>query len=110
MNTQYQNKFSVRLDDDADGNMRLSLGTKFPAIYVSKNGNIFKESENHTFEITAAEHEKKPWIRKCFISEIAFQKRKSRAIMFSKPCFQREHYSANQRIAYNNAKFNGGAR
>ncbi len=37
-------------------------------------------------------------------------KRKSdqqrRAELFSQPCFQRTRYSANQRIAYNNAKYN----
>jgi len=29
-----------------------------------------------------------------------------RAELFSQPCFQFTRYSANQRIAYNNAKFN----
>lgn len=29
-----------------------------------------------------------------------------RAELFSQPCFQRTRYSANQRIAYNNAKYN----
>lgn len=40
--------------------------------------------------------------------EREFQRRKAAAIMFSKPCFQRDRYSANQRIAYNNAKYNKG--
>ena len=36
-----------------------------------------------------------------------FKRRQADAIMFSKPCFQRDnHYSKNQRIAYNNAKYN----
>lgn len=29
-----------------------------------------------------------------------------RAELFSQPCFQRTRYSANQRIAYNNQKYN----
>ena len=38
-----------------------------------------------------------------------FKRRQADAIMFSKPCFQRDnHYSKNQRIAYNNAKYNQG--
>ena len=38
-----------------------------------------------------------------------FKRRQADAIMFSKPCFQRDnHYSKNQRIAYNNAKYNKG--
>lgn len=38
--------------------------------------------------------------------ERAFQQRKARAELFSQPCFQRTRYSANQRIAYNNARYN----
>ncbi len=38
--------------------------------------------------------------------ERAFQQRKARAEMFGQPCFQRTRYSANQRIAYNNARYN----
>lgn len=48
-----------------------------------------------------------PWIQEELDRESAFQKRKAKAILFSQPCFQRDnHYSKNQRIAYNNAKYN----
>lgn len=47
-----------------------------------------------------------PWIQEEAERERKFQKRKAKAELFSKPCFQRTPYSHNQRIAYNNAKFN----
>ena len=50
----------------------------------------------------------KPWIVRNLQEELAFQRRKERAEMFSKSCFQRPRYSANQRIAYKNDNFNKG--
>jgi uncharacterized protein (DUF3820 family) len=47
-----------------------------------------------------------PWVKEEAERERKFQKRKAKAELFSKPCFQRTTYSSNQRIAYNNAKFN----
>ncbi|MBJ8421875.1 hypothetical protein I6M74_08175 [Acinetobacter bereziniae] len=47
-----------------------------------------------------------PWVQEEAERERKFQKRKAKAELFSKPCFQRRPYSHNQRIAYNNAKFN----
>ena len=47
-----------------------------------------------------------PWVQEEAARERKFQKRKAKAELFSKPCFQRTPYSPNQRIAYNNAKFN----
>ncbi|MDM1758177.1 DUF3820 family protein [Acinetobacter sp. 256-1] len=48
-----------------------------------------------------------PWVQEELARERDFQRRKALAIMLSKPCFQRDkRYSANQRIAYNNAKYN----
>ncbi len=47
-----------------------------------------------------------PWVQEEAERERKFKKRKAKAELFSKPCFQRTPYSHNQRIAYNNAKFN----
>ena len=47
-----------------------------------------------------------PWVQEEAERERKFQKRKAKAELFSKPCFQRTPYSHNQRITYNNAKFN----
>ena len=47
------------------------------------------------------------WVQEELVRERDFQRRKALAIMLSQPCFQRgTRYSANQRIAYNNAKYN----
>ncbi|MFW1807624.1 hypothetical protein ACG9Z8_06505 [Acinetobacter ursingii] len=75
--------------------------------YVEKGGEIYRVSKSgYLYLIDAAEHAEKTWIREIFDRERKFQKRKAAAIMFSQPCFKRERYSANQRIAYNNAKYN----
>ncbi|WP_227500500.1 DUF3820 family protein [Acinetobacter sp. P8-3-8] len=49
---------------------------------------------------------KLPWVQEEAERERKFQKRKAKAELFNQPCFQRTPYSANQRIAYNNAKYN----
>jgi len=89
---------------DAEGEFRMRL---YSYEYIQKNDEIYRVSKSGTlFLIEAEEHVQKPWIREIFKRERAFQKRKATAIMFSQPCFQRTRYSANQRIAYNNAKYN----
>ena len=88
-----------------NGEFRMRLGH---SIYAQKGTDIFRESKSgHLYLVTDEEHAAKAWIRKNFEREAAFQKRKAKAILFSNPCFQRDRYSANQRIAYNNARFNG---
>ncbi|WP_111861400.1 DUF3820 family protein [Acinetobacter sp. CFCC 10889] len=63
-----------------------------------------------TQDIDAALREKLnqlDWVQEELVRERDFQRRKALAIMLSQPCFQRgTRYSANQRIAYNNAKYN----
>lgn len=88
-----------------NGEFRMRLGH---SVYAQKGTEIFRESKTgHLYLVTDEEHAAKAWIRKNFEREAAFQKRKAKAILFSNPCFQRDRYSANQRIAYNNARFNG---
>lgn len=48
----------------------------------------------------------KPWILRNLQQEVAKQRKKEREAMYAKDCFQRTSYSANQRIAYNNARHN----
>ena len=70
--------------------------------YVEKGGEIYRVSKSgYLYLIEAAEHAESPWIREIFERERKFQRRKAAAIMFSNPCFKRERYSANQRIAHN---------
>ncbi len=76
--------------------------------YVEKGGEIYRVSKSgYLYLIEDAEHSEKPWIRELFVRERKFQRRKAAAIMFSDPCFKRERYSANQRIAYKNSLYNG---
>ena len=101
-----QNKFSVRLEDDAQGNTRLSLGTKFPAVYVEKGKDIFKETAKGLMKVTLEEQVSKPWIRQNFEyehesqdRERAFQRRKALAIGL-----QSSHIPSYERKAFNRAK------
>ena len=84
MTTSTQNSFSKRLDDDAQGNTRLSLGTKYPVVYVAKGKDIFKETPNGLVKVTLEEQVAKPWIRENFERERAFQQRKTMAIRLQK--------------------------
>ena len=87
-----------------NGEFRMRLGH---SIYAQKGTDIFRESKSgHLYLVTDEELVAKPWICKNLEREAAFQKRKAKAVLFSQPCFQRDRYSANQRISYNNARFN----
>lgn len=75
--------------------------------YIQKDGEIYRVSKSgYLFLIDFAEHLEKPWIRLSFERERKFQKRKAKAELFNQPCFKRTPYSSNQRIAYNNTKYN----
>lgn len=83
-----------------NGEFRMRLST---SVYVKKDGQIFRESKSgQLFLISETEHTNKPWIRKNFIRERDYQLRKKSAIF----CQSDFRYSKNQRIAYNNAKYN----
>lgn len=102
MNTSTQ-KFS-EFKSDSNGEFRMRLGH---SEYVQKDQAFYRVSKSgHLYLIEESELVAKPWIRQNFDHERAFQKRKAKATLFSQPCFQRTPYSANQRIAYNNAKHN----
>ena len=95
MTTSTQNSFSKRLDDDAQGNTRLSLGTKYPVVYVAKGKDIFKETPNGLVKVTIEEQVAKPWIRENFERERAFQRKKNLAI-----ALQRTHIPLRERREY----------
>ncbi|RSC23523.1 hypothetical protein [Acinetobacter sp. FDAARGOS_515] len=102
MVTPTQRKTEFISNENGEFRMRL-----YSYEYIEKGGEIYRVSKSgYLYLIDAVEHAEKPWIRDIFERERKFQKRKSAAIMFSDPCFRRERYSANQRIAYNNAKYN----
>lgn len=66
------------------------------------------ESENGGTPVDSEYLKARPWIARNLQQEVGDQRKKEREAMYSKDCFQRPRYSANQRIAYNNAKFNKG--
>lgn len=102
MNTPTQKKTEFISDENNEFRMRL-----YSYEYIQKNGEIYRVSKSGVlYLIEAEEHTQKPWIRENFERERKFQKRKAKAEMFNQPCFKRTPYSANQRIAYNNAKYN----
>ncbi len=93
--TTSKNNFCKRLDDDAQGNTRLSLGTKFPAVYVEKGKDIFKETTKGLEKVTLEDHVAKAWIRENFDRERTFQRRKALAIGL-----QSSHIPLHERRAY----------
>lgn len=102
MNTPTQKKTEFISDENNEFRMRL-----YSYEYIQKNGEIYRVSKSGVlYLIEAEEHAQKPWIREIFQRERKFQKRKAKAELFEQPCFKRTPYSANQRIAYNNAKYN----
>ena len=94
--TTSKNDFCKRLDDDAQGNTRLSLGTKFPAVYVEKGKDIFKETAKGLVKVTLEDHVAKAWIRENFERERAFQNKKAMAIRLES-AFTRRYPPARKR-------------
>lgn len=95
MKTSTQKKTEFISDENNEFRMRL-----YSYEYIQKNGEIYRVSKSGVlYLIEAEEHAQKPWIREIFKRELKLQ-------LFNKPCFKRTPYSENQRIAYNNAKYN----
>lgn len=90
-----QGRYHVRL-----GTQTFSTNWKFTDIRI--------EDENGGTPVDPDLLKSKPWILRNLQQEVNFRRKKERAEMFSKECFQRTPYSKNQRIAYNNTKSNKG--
>ena len=92
--------------DDA-GRYHVRLGPQtFSTNY--KLTDIRIETENGGTPVEPNYLKEKPWILRNLQQEVGDQRKKEREAMYSKDCFQRTPYSKNQRMAYNNAKFNKG--
>lgn len=102
MNTPTQ-KFA-EFQSSENGQFRMRLGH---SVYVQKGNDVYWINRSGVFVLVSEEtHATKPWIRENFERERKFQKRKAKAELFNQPCFKRTPYSPNQRIAYNNTKYN----
>ncbi|MGY3822823.1 hypothetical protein [Acinetobacter haemolyticus] len=104
---RFTTPFREFITRDENGRYHVRLG---PQIFSTnlKFTDIRIENENGGTPVDPDLLKSKPWILKNLQQEVNFQRKKERAEMFSKDCFQRTPYSANQRMAYNNAKSNKG--
>lgn len=104
---RFTTPFREFISRDDSGRYHVRLGPQtFSTNYQFTDIRLEKESGGEP--VRADLLESKPWILKNLQQEVNFQRQKEKAIMFSQDCFQRPRYSANQRMAYNNAKSNKG--
>ena len=107
MSTQYTTPFREFITRDDSGRYHVRLGPQtFSTNY--KLTDIRIETENGGTPVEPNYLKEKPWILRNLQQEVGDQRKKEREAMYSKDCFQRTPYSKNQRMAYNNAKFNKG--
>ena len=95
----------ITRDDSGRYHVRLGPQT-FSTNYTFTDIRI--ETENGGTPVEPNYLKEKPWILRNLQQEVGDQRKKEREAMYSKDCFQRTPYSKNQRMAYNNAKFNKG--
>lgn len=105
MSTQYTTPFREFITRDDQGRYHVRLGPQtFSTNY--KLTDIRLETENGGASVDPEYLNGKPWILRNLQQEVDKQRKEERKAMYAKDCFQRTPYSANQRIAYHNAKSN----
>lgn len=105
MSTQYTTPYREFITRDDQGRYHVRLGPQtFSTNY--KLNDIRIETESGGTPVDPEYLTARPWILRNLKQEVDKQRKKERTEMFSKECFQRTPYSANQRIAYHNAKSN----
>ena len=104
-NKPFTTPFREFITRDDSGRYHVRLGPQtFSTNYTFKD--IRLETESGGTPVDPELLKSKPWILRNLQQEVNAQRKKEREAMYSKDCFQRTPYSANQRMAYNNAKFN----
>ena len=104
---RFTTPFREFITRDDSGRYHVRLGPQtFSTNY--KLTDIRIETENGGTPVEPNYLKEKPWILRNLQQEVGDQRKKEREAMYSKDCFQRTPYSKNQRMAYNNAKFNKG--
>ena len=107
MSTQYTTPYREFITRDDSGRYHVRLGPQtFSTNY--KLTDIRLESEKGGTPVDPEYLKARPWIVRNLKEIVTKQRKKERAEMFSKDCFQRTPYSANQRIAYHNSNSNKG--
>ncbi|ENX60694.1 hypothetical protein F885_01802 [Acinetobacter higginsii] len=104
--TKFTTPFREFITRDDQGRYHVRLG---PQTFSTnwKLTDIRIENENGGTPVDPEYLKSKPWIMRNLKQEVTEQREQERTAMFSKECFQRTPYSANQKIAYKNARYNG---
>ncbi|MFW1952033.1 hypothetical protein [Acinetobacter beijerinckii] len=106
-NKRFTTPFREFITRDDSGRYHVRLGPQtFSTNYTFSD--IRLESENGGTPVDSEYLQSKPYILRNLQQEVKEQRKKEREAMYSKDCFQRTPYSANQRMAYNNTKSNKG--
>ena len=101
----YNTPFAEFIKRDDYGRYQVRLGPQtFSTNY--KLTDIRIESAQGSLPASDQLLKAKPWIVRNLKEIVTKQRKRERAEMFEKDCFQRTPYSKNQRIAYHNAKSN----
>lgn len=104
---RFTTPFREFITRDDKGRYHVRLGPQtFSANY--RLTDIRLETENGGTPVDPELLKSKPWILRNLQQEVEFRRKNERAEMFSKECFQRTPYSANQRMAYHNENHNKG--
>ncbi|MDF2417264.1 hypothetical protein GWP85_06995 [Acinetobacter beijerinckii] len=104
---RFTTPFREFITRDDSGRYHVRLGPQaFSTNYSFSDIRI--ESENGGTPVDPELLKSKPWILRNLQQEVSAQRKNEREAMYSKDCFQRTPYSANQRMAYNNTKSNKG--
>lgn len=103
---RYTTPFREFLIRDDNGRYHVRLGPQTFSTNL-KLDDIRIEGENGSTPVSEALLKERPWILRNLEQEVKEQRKQERKAMFSKDCFKRTPYSANQKIAYKNARYNG---
>ncbi|MZY06134.1 hypothetical protein GUK58_08730 [Acinetobacter pittii] len=103
---RYTTPFREFITRDENGRYHVRLGPQVFSTNI-KLTDIRIESENGSNPVSEALLKIRPWILRNLEKEVKEQRKKEREALFSKDCFKRTPYSANQKIAYKNARNNG---
>lgn len=106
MKKKFTTPFREFITRDDNGRYHVRLGPQTFSTNL-KLDDIRIESENGSTPVTEELLKQRPWILRNLEQEVKEQRKKEREALFSKDCFKRTPYSANQKIAYKNARYNG---
>lgn len=104
-NKSFSTPFSEFLKRDDEGRYHVRLG---PQTFSTNRTltDIRIEYPNGSFQTTPAYLAAKSWIKRELSKIVKAERSKEKELLFTQDCFKRTPYSANERIAYKNARYN----